>query len=396
MKRALWTLGPAAMLLLSVVASMVFGQEEGRPPSLSAYHTVIPLRGASLARVRSAIAAATVTSATIPMWNYSVTSPADGNSYSGSMAGSSPFYNGARTTNIPTMVIPLIVVFPDGTRFDPTVIDSCAPSGTPLAQVLGSPIFQPFAYSLNGINVGTGQYVDVFQRANFFNANVSITGDSYHTMLSPVTTLRAQTINIPANQGVAYSLSGGCGKLGVMDISAFDSIITGSVLPSLAAQGVGPGNFPLFVLHDVVMGNPGTSVNQNCCVIGYHSALGFPVQTFAVADYDTTFLFRTSPDIAPTSHEVAEWMDDPVVGNPAPGWGHVGQVSGCQGDLEVGDPLTGSPYSSFGITMPNGVTYKPQQLAFFSWFYRQAPSLAAAGVYSNSGSFNTGAGQVCQ
>jgi hypothetical protein len=399
MRRALWSLGLAAAVLLSVVVPVVFGQDAGEPLFLNGYHVVVPLRGTSGARVRRAISAATVASSSIAMWNYTVTSPIDGKTYSGTMVGSSPYMNGARTTNIPTIVIPLKVVFPDGSVFDPSVIDSCSPAATPIAQVLGSPIFQPAAWTMNGINIGSGQYVDEFQRANFYDANVSVTGDSYHTVLGPVTTLATQTISIPASHGQVWSGIGGCKPLGVMDLSTFDSIVKGTLLPSLAAQGVNPGNFPLFVLHDVVMGNPGTSPYQSCCVIGYHGAFGFPVQTYAVADYDSTFLFRTSPDIAPTSHEIGEWMDDPLGTNPTPSWGRIGQVAGCQTNLEVGDPLSGSLYSQsgrFGVTMPNGLTYYPQQLAFFSWFYRQNPSIGVGGLYSNSGTFTSGAGGLCQ
>jgi hypothetical protein len=153
----------------------------------------------------------------------------------------------------------------------------------------------------------------------------------------------------------------------------------------------------VFVLHDVVMGDPGTSPYQNCCVLGYHGASGFPTQTYAVADYDTTGLFGSAPNIAATSHEVAEWMDDPFGTNPTPSWGHTGQVQGCQNNLEVGDPLSGTLYSEsgrFGKTMPNGLTYYPQELAFFSWFYGQNPSIGSAGRYSNSGSF-TNPAKVC-
>lgn len=391
MKRDLWLLGLAVTALLSILASAGFSQDAVQLP-LNGYYRTIPLSGANLQRVRGAIGAA-ASNTTIPMWNYTLTSPVDGKSYSGSMAGSSPFFNGARTTNIGTIVVPLIINMPDGGKFDPTVTDSCPPAGIPLAQVQGSPILQPSLYSMNGINVGTGQYVDAYQRANFFEANVSVTGDSYHTTLGPVTTLAAQTINIPANQGATYSL-GGCAKLGVMDFSTFASIVTNNVIPSLSAQGVGPTNFPLFVLHDVVMGNPGDSPSQNCCVIGFHGAFGFPTQTYAVADYDTTGLFSNSSDIAPMSHEVGEWMDDPFGSNPTPNWGHVGQVSGCQNNLENGDPLSGTLFPA--VTMPNGITYHPQELAFFSWFYRQNPSIGTGGKYSNNGKFNSGAGPVCQ
>jgi hypothetical protein len=93
------------------------------------------------------------------------------------------------------------------------------------------------------------------------------------------------------------------------------------------------------------------------------------------------------------AHEVGEWQDDPFGNNPTPLWGHTGQVSGCQGNLEVGDPLTGTNVAP--VTMPNGFTYHLQELAFFSWFYG-APSIGVNGWFSNNGTFTTDAGPVCR
>jgi hypothetical protein len=44
-----------------------------------------------------------------------------------------------------------------------------------------------------------------------------------------------------------------------------------------------------------------------------------------------------------------------------------------QGNLEVGDPLTGTNIPT--ITGTNGFAYHLQELPFFSWFYG-APSIA--------------------
>jgi hypothetical protein len=78
-------------------------------------------------------------------------------------------------------------------------------------------------------------------------------------------------------------------------------------------------------------------------------------------------------------------MNDPLTTNPTPAWGHVGQVSGCQSNLEVGDPLSGTTFP----VMLNGFTYHPQELAFFSWFYRQKPSIAVNNWYSDQGTFGS-------
>jgi hypothetical protein len=49
----------------------------------------------------------------------------------------------------------------------------------------------------------------------------------------------------------------------------------------------------------------------------------------------------------------------------------LGQVLGCQSNLEVGDPLSGTDAPP--IVMPNHFTYHLQELAFFSWFMAHLP-----------------------
>jgi hypothetical protein len=108
-----------------------------------------------------------------------------------------------------------------------------------------------------------------------------------------------------------------------------------------------------------------------------------------VVDFITTAAKKFSPvhDITTSSHEVAEWMNDPLVNNKTPSWGNIGQVSGCDTKMEVGDPLEGTVVS---LSM-FGYTYSPQELAFFSWFFNSnaTPSLGAGGYFSSSKSFST-------
>jgi hypothetical protein len=125
---------------------------------------------------------------------------------------------------------------------------------------------------------------------------------------------------------------------------------------------------------------------NNCCVLGFHGAFGNPVQTYSPSEYDTSRAFSGGiTDASILAHEVGEWMDDPTGNNPTPRWGHIGQVSGCQSNLEVGDPLTGINIPP--LMMPNGITYHLQELAFFSWFYRDDPSIGVNGWYSDNGTF---------
>ncbi len=125
----------------------------------------------------------------------------------------------------------------------------------------------------------------------------------------------------------------------------------------------------------------------------YHGSNGPPVQTYSVADFDTSGFFPAGlSDIGILSHEIGEWMNNPFGFNSTPLWGHTGQVGGCQSNLEVGDPLTGSLAPS--VIMPNGFTYHLQELAFSSWFLG-GPSSAVHGWYSNNGSFVKDAGPTC-
>ncbi len=66
--------------------------------------------------------------------------------------------------------------------------------------------------------------------------------------------------------------------------------------------------------------------------------------------------------------------------------------TGCQNNLEVGDPLSGTLLP--GATMPNGITYNLQELAFYSWFFG-APSIGAGGSFSDDGAFPFDAGAIC-
>lgn len=382
----------ALMVCCSAAPTALARAQTTPPPAL---YTVVPLDSSiTPAMVRGSVAAAT----TIPMWNYSITSPLDDKVYSGSMVGRSAFFNGARTTNVSTFIVPLIVKMPDGGIFDPTVPDaSCSPAGTPLNLAVNSPMLVPIDFKIGSVDVGTAQYVDAFQRANFWS-NVSVTGNRYHTVLSPVTTLGAVTVNVPSGDGATFSTAqfGGCNPIGVMTFSWFDGFVTGTLLPALAAQGVGPTNFPLFLMKDTVMSTSSPPTLTNCCILGYHGVKnGLPIQTYSPVDYDTTGIFSGTTNISVLSHEVAEWMDDPLGNNLTPSWGHIGQIpNSCQGNLEVGDPLSGTLFPA--VVAPNGKSYQMQELAFFSWFLRQSPSLGVNGWYSDNATFLNDAGAVCK
>lgn len=407
-----------ALTMLVLVASAVFGQQ-AQLPKQNAFLPFVP----TVPTANTANTALTNNSnQTLPLFTYTVNSSRDGNTYTGTIVGPNPFGHRGGSAKVPTQIVPVIVttnsVFagvdsngnvltqPGVTVFDPTVPDdSCSspPFDVPLTMVQQSPIVRPADFNYGGTDLGFAQTTTAFQRGSFFKAIARGDDDgiSYRVVLDPVTTLPAVQINIPADSGVAYPSAafGGCptGTEAIIDLAQFEPTIVNTILPALASQGVNPGTFPIFLVHNTVecegtgcaTFSPGTA----CCVLGFHSSVN-GAQTFSPSDYDTSNIFVSPvPDVSIMSHEVGEWMNDPFGHNPVPKWGHVGQQSGCQGNLEVGDPLSGSLAPP--IAMPNGFTYHMQELAFFSWFYG-APSIGVNGWFSNNATFLHDAGPVCQ
>ena len=375
LRRVFWCATAAATM--SAFAVTTFGQSGGdvqvvdfvRNPN----QPISVKIGINPASNRAAMRAAADAS-TIPLWSYSVVA-SDGNTYQGVMVGTDAFNPSDITTSVPTPIIPVIVQLGPFT-YDPTAPDPCLSGGTVSDLVSNSPIFGSTDYVMNGVDVGNTQYTDAFQRANFWSL---VGGNEYHTLVQP-TVMPAQTYN---TGGFVTNpvFCGGTTAEGAIEINAFNNWVVTVALP---AAGVDPTQFPILLLQNVVMYD---TVIDNCCIGGFHGTLS-NFQTYSPSGVDTTGFFGGSDtgisDTAILSHEVAEWMDDPLGNNPTPAWGHIGQVQGCQANLEVGDPLTGTLFPT--VTM-SGFPYHMQELAFFSWFYGDNPSLGAGGVYSNNQTF---------
>ena len=311
-----------------------------------------------------------------------------GSSFKFTMVGKNPFVvQTAPSTTVKTLLVPVRIVLPNGDTFDPTVAGACDPAASAVTRTVQSPLVVSKAYSLGGKALGTGQYTDIFRRSEFFKqTSAAGINPGYHVKLN-VSTLPVQTVHVPAAAAAEFGTATPCGeKTGAFEINWWDSFLTSTLLPSLRAKGVTESTLPIFLLRDAVMFD---TVPGNCCILGYHSftstALGR--QTYAVGDYESSGRFTGATDISPLSHEVAEWLDDPFGANPTKPWGNIGQVSGCQNNLEVGDPLSGTDLT----VATSGHTYHPQELAFFSWFYHSSPSLGVNGLFSNNGTFTTAA-----
>jgi hypothetical protein len=401
------TLSKFALVVCAlVVTTAAFAQDD--QPIPVAPGTPLTQRFHRPASLQNA-AAPPITGSTIPSFNYSVVSPVDGKTYTGTIIGANPATKPGKVSVVPTVVVPVRLVFQYNATtsfiFDPTVADpGCLGAGNNAMKLTElSPIFNNAKFVFGGVTVGNTQYVDAFERANFWGNVSAAGGANYHTLLGlapmPTQTVTITSANSGNPNGSVYSIPGLCGTnttnvngpglLGVMNIAAWDPIAQ-SLITKL---GITPNSFVLFLFYNTVMSEGTPTTLNNCCILGYHSAVGS--QTYGNSEFEgrNQTLFAGTADTSILSHEIGEWMDDPLVNNATPAWGHIGQVSGCQGNLEVGDPLSGTLLPP--VKMPNGFSYHLQELAFFDWFFRISPSIGVNGWFSDEGTFLTGAGAVC-
>ncbi len=322
---------------------------------------------------------------TIPMFTTTHTGPGT-HVYTFSMVGTNPI-NGGGAVTVPVKIIPVRVLFTQfGVGLDASKPDAhCLPGASAATYATKSPVFVSRSYAAGPTALGTGQYIEMFRRAEFW-AFTRPGGVSPNNRLK-LSVQVLPPVTFTGNAANSTVLTAPCGIFGEVANNAFDAFVQSQIV-KLKSQGVGPTTLPLFLLYNTAINN------GNCCALGYHfkmnnSAFGGAFQTYGVADFDVSGHFGVD-DSGTLTHEVGEWADDPTGVNPVPAWGGIGQVSGCQGNLEVGDPLSGT----LKTVVTSGVAFHVQELAFVSWFYRDVPSVGVNGWYSNYGKF-THASKPC-
>jgi hypothetical protein len=305
---------------------------------------------------------------TLQEWNGSFTY--NNNQYNYVMVGQNPDTN--QGADITTWLVPVKLVLSDGSVWDPL---AGGPLGA-LARTVISPIFNnSTTYTQGGVDVGTTQYNDAVQRANFWsivqnnlNNHILLGGPTARLQVLPELTL-----NVPSGSGMQ------CTEFGVhvacVDIDYYDAQISSYMAQS---QIINPTGFPIFE-------NANTYLTEGgCCIGGYHSANGS--QTYANFEYITTpGVF--SQDVSALSHEVGEWIDDPL-------WPNENNTP-C-GILEVGDPLEGGqpghPYGTWTYEL-NNFTYHLQDLVLLRYF--GAPADLSVNDYWTFQGY-TGITQICE
>jgi hypothetical protein len=335
----------AALAVVACVAGTALAQEDTMPAR--------PMYGHLKPVLRTDIK----TPATpLTTWNGSFTYK--NHTYKYNMVGTTPS-QGASTT-IPVFIIPVrlsYVTSTGTTSFSPN--QKLSNGQTALQNTIASPIFASgIDFTSNGVDLGTTQYIDAFQRGNFWGTVKSHTG--YHVLLGTPKIMPLLALTVPAADGKIATEFGV--RVGLADINWFDAQLQ-SYITSHAT--IVPNSLPIFVTYDAYLTSGG------CCIGGYHNAMGSISAPQAYAHF--TYINHAgafSQDVSALSHEVGEWQDDPLVVNTN------GNQVAC-GILEDGDPEEGfTNFGGFPYTL-GGFTYNLQDLTYLPYF--GAPTSTSAG-----------------
>jgi hypothetical protein len=306
--------------------------------------------GSNLNRTIPALAGATRRShvsdrSTVPF--YTSAFKYNGESFAYTMVGGDPRTSPA-TTTVTAEIVPLALAFSNGVVLDATTV----------AQgVVRSPLFTPTSFA-----DGKTQFGDAVMRAEFWK--YASRHPAYHVLLSAAPVEPTVRLSVPAADGYTSTSKSGS-PFGYLNFGWFVQ----TMQPQIIAQlHIPPSDLTIFVTAQTNVLEP----SGYCCFRGYHAA--FPVATSGgTQTWTTAWASVTRGSVEVLSHEVAEWLNDPFYNNQVPAW--ISPESGaCGGSLlEVGDPLTKYVFKKGGFDL--------QDVAFYSWFTRQNPSIGFQGRY---------------
>ncbi len=327
----------AALAVVACVTGTAIAQEDTMPA-----HPMFE-------RLRPTLHADTGNAPVTPLKTWNGSFVYKSHTYNYNMVGTDP--STGTSTTIKVFLIPIALKYVSNgttTIFSPETIQSNGKSA--VSNTVNSPIFQNMDWvTPMGTDLGTTQYEDAFQRGNFWG---TVAGTGYHVLLAQPKLVPLQTITVPAADGKVSTEFGI--TVGTADINWFDSQLQ-SILTKYA-KVITPSTLPIFITYNSYLTSGG------CCIGGYHSASG---STSAPQAY-SHFTYIGTPgifaqDVSALSHEVGEWLDDPLVVNTN------GNPVSC-GILETGDPEEGfSNYGAFPYTL-NGFTYNLQDLVYLEYF----------------------------
>ena len=286
---------------------------------------------------------------------------------------------GADTTTVPTVIVPIKIVFQAaGIVFDGTNV---------LPAVQNSPIYQTADYTVGGTDLGITQFGDALQRGEF-QLFPGFSG-AYHVLLGAPAVAPTVTLTVTSStQGNVYRLRSG-GFVGVLAAGFLDAEINSQVHLYAASM------LPVYLTDNVFESADGTI--NTCCILGYHNSQTGAIATaktwiYAAHTESGTFVNNVILDVQPLSHEVAEWLNDPFVGgftglNFIPPAILPGAGGACIINFETGDPLELPPRVFTQVT--NGTTYHLQDEVFLGWYLHSTPSFSVNHWFTLQNSFTS-------
>ncbi len=273
-----------------------------------------------------------------------------GHTFTYTMVGTAP--STGTSTTVPTFIIPIKLVYVTSTgtvTFTPA--HKLTNGQTVLQNTIASPVFKSgIDFVQGGTDLGNTQYIDAFQRGNFWGTVSKHTG--YHLLLGAPKILPTLTLTVPKVDGSVVTIGGV--RVGLADINYFDAQLQAYMA---AHTQIVPDSLPIFVTYGAYLTQGG-----GCCIGGYHNFTG----TQAYAHF--TYIAKVgafAQDVSALSHEVGEWADDPKGNNT-----NVPAKCGLTGNriLEVGDPEEGfANFGAFPYTL-GGFTYNLQDLTYLPYF----------------------------
>jgi hypothetical protein len=292
-----------------------------------------------------------------------------GNTYPFTMVGNKPQSGG--TTEVPVQIVPISLFFEEfvDESGGPVILDP-----EPIvARVQASPNFRNAQYA-----TGPTQFADAVQRAQFHRS----AGQEWHTLLGKPEILKPLRIAVPRGSAKVYRNPGTGVMYAIVDTDFFLSQLN----TIIQLEHLRPDALAIVLTSNVFL-SPQSDIKK-CCVLGFHTSFDMGelaqlkfVQTFIWASWvDQGILGSSLADVTPMSHEISEWMNNPFGGNAVPAW-QVPNSSGCQSNLETGDPLATMPNAGYPVLI-DGFTYHPQNQVLLQWFQRGSASDAIEGAFS--------------
>jgi hypothetical protein len=306
---------------------------------------------------------------------------------------------GAAGSTINLTLAPVTVKLLDGAGNVVHVLDPTAPLAVPvntksnfaaLDALLESPILNNWAWSYGSTSLGTVQWGEATERASFWNLTGKDLKD-WHVVMSLASTATLPPLKVKHEYWAAPDTA---------NPSAYQvekSVLDDYLLTQ--AQSL-PTATVLFYTYNIQR-KDGTS----CCTRGFHTNY---VDT---AGYTVPYMWATyidgpagNPDLNSASHEVAEFMHNPLGTNAVAGWPAPHSFSlpwnppyyflSCSFGLEVGDPIEDRPAGIrlFTIAHPT-MTYHFQNVITAPWLIPGGPPFSVNGAYTFpnpvDGEFNT-------